>query len=85
MKELMTPGGSEAMYATIRADIRGRRVIPREPEKLPTTGQALIVVLPPETHREQWQQVRGRMGFLTLGEDPAAWQRNLRREWDRPR
>lgn len=71
------------MYATISADIRGRRVIPREPEKLPTTGQALIVILQPETKRERWQDVRGRMGFLKLTQDPATWQRRLRREWAR--
>lgn len=70
------------MYATMAADIRRRRVIPREPQKLPKTGQALIVILEPATHRERWEQVRAKLGSLKLCQDPAAWQRLVRSEWD---
>ena len=73
------------MYATIAADIRGHRVIPKEPKRMPKVGQALIVILEPDTHGEQWAKVRGKLGFLKLTQDPAAWQHDLRGEWDHRR
>jgi hypothetical protein len=65
----------------IEADIRNGQVIPREPEKLPTSGKALITVLA-QTKKPDVNVIRSVFGTLKTDIDAAEWQRKERAEWD---
>ena len=65
----------------IEADIENGKVIPREPEKLPTTGKALITVLPTETKKPDINVINSVIGTLKTDIDVVEWQRRERAKW----
>ena len=69
-------------YTALEADIRKGQVVPREPDRLPESGRALIVILQPAGGRADWQKARRNLGWLHTDIDPAEWQRKTRAEWD---
>ena len=70
------------MYATIEADIRKGRIVPLEPDKVPNSGHALIVLLKGPAKRASWKRVRGTLGWLKIRTAPEQWQRAIRSEWE---
>jgi len=70
------------MYATIEARVSHGRIIPTEPGKLPEKGRVLVVVMPPAEKAETWKECRKQAGWMKLDDDPVAWQRKIRSEWD---
>jgi hypothetical protein len=70
------------MYATVEADIKKGRIVPLEPERIPSSGHALIVLLDNPGRKASWNRVRGTLGWLDMRTDPCAWQRSIRSEWD---
>ena len=71
------------MYSTIEADIRKGRIVPLEPDRVPNSGHALIVLLKGPVKRASWRKVRSTLGWLKLGTDPEQWQRAARSEWEK--
>jgi hypothetical protein len=70
------------MYATIEADIKKGRILPLEPDKIPDSGHALIVLLRQPGRMGSWKRVRATLGWLKTSRDPKGWQRAIRSEWD---
>ena len=66
----------------IEADIENGKVIPREPEKLPVTGKALITVLPTQTKKPDINVINSVIGTLKTDIDAAEWQRQERDAWE---
>jgi hypothetical protein len=64
------------------AEIDHGRVIPKEPEKLPPIGRALLTVVEPAPARPEWAIIQPLLGTLKTKVDIAAWQRETREEWD---
>ena len=69
------------MFATMEADIKKGKVLPLEPDKLPQSGRALLVILNQHNIRRVWSKVRKQFGWLKTGIDPAKWQRLERDTW----
>ncbi len=67
---------------TMEADIDHGRIIPKEPEKLPTTGKALITVLEPVSRKPNWDEVVKLIGKMESKVDGAKYEREVRTEWD---
>lgn len=73
------------MPYTMEADIDHGRIIPKEPEKLPPTGKALITVLEPAPKKPDWKVIEKAIAKLRpafKGVDGVAYQRKERAEWD---
>lgn len=71
------------MYTTIEADIENGRVSSPEIQKLPAVAHVLITLLDRSSvKRPNWEFIKARIGKLELREDPVAWQRKIRSEWD---
>ena len=70
------------MRATIEADIRKGRIVPLEPERIPSSGHALIFLLQSPRRKPAWKRVRSTLGWLRLRTEPKDWQRAVRNEWD---
>lgn len=71
---------------TMEADIDHGRIIPKEPEKLPATGKALLIVLEPEPKRKpDWKIIEKSLAALRPrfdGLDGVAYEKKVREEWD---
>ncbi len=70
-------------YTTIEAQIKHGHILPLDPDGLPDSGRVLITILASDdTQRPDWDEIKSHLGKLKLREDPAAWQRRIRAEWD---
>src|SRR5947209_5434837 len=69
-------------YMTMEAEIDHGRIIPKEPEKLPATGRALITVLEPAPHQPDWNKVMSLLGTMKQKIDGLTLERGARREWE---
>ena len=69
-------------YLTMEAEIDHGQIIPKEPEKLPPTGRALITVLEPAQKKPDWDKIQSLLGTLKTDIDVAAWEREIRQEWE---
>lgn len=67
---------------TMEADIDHGRVIPREPEKLPLIGKALLTVLDTHERKPDWEKVIGLLGKMQNKADGLVVERAARDEWD---
>ena len=68
---------------TMEAEIDHGRVIPKEPEKLPLTGRALLTVLNPTGENPDWDKVIALLGTMQEKVDGLTIEREARAEWDR--
>lgn len=71
-----------AAYNTIEAVVRGGKIYPLEPDKLPREGKLLLIVLNDEKTQADPEKIRNPIGSLKLNIDSAEWQRSIRSEWD---
>jgi hypothetical protein len=69
-------------YLTMEAEIDHGRIIPKEPDKLPTTGKALLTVLDSSEHKPDLAVIQSVLGTLKTDLDAAEWQRQQRAQWD---
>lgn len=70
-------------YLTMEAEIDHGRVIPKEPERLPPVGRALITVLEESpSHRPDWDKIKSLLGTMKYKVDGLAVEREARAEWD---
>ena len=67
---------------TMEAEIDHGRVIPKEPEKLPSTGKALLTVLSSTGESPDWDRVIGLLGTMQKKADGLTIEREARAEWD---
>ena len=71
------------MYKTIEADIENGRIKWPERMNLPSDAHILITILPSKRKSHpDWSAIEPMLGTLKLREDPAAWQRRIRSEWE---
>ena len=66
----------------MEAEIDHGRVIPKEPEKLPLTGRALLTVLSPAGEKPDWDKIIGLLGTMQEKADGLTIEREARAEWD---
>jgi hypothetical protein len=66
----------------MEAEIDHGRVIPKEPEKLPLTGRALLTVLNPSGEKPDWDKVIALLGTMQQKVDGLTIEREARAEWD---
>jgi len=66
---------------TMEAEIDHGRVIPKEPEKLPLTGRALLTVLNSTGEKPDWDKVIGCLGTMQEKVDGLTIERDARAEW----
>jgi hypothetical protein len=72
-----------AAYSTIEAVVRGGKIYPLEPDKLPREGKLLLIVLNEEKNiQADPERIRNLIGSLKMDIDSVQWQRNIRSEWD---
>jgi len=64
----------------MEAEIDHGRVIPKEPEKLPLTGRALLTVLNPTDEKPDWDKVIGLLGTMQEKVDGLTIERDARAE-----
>ena len=69
------------MYPTMEVEIKKGKVLPHDPDKLPETGRALLIILDQHKNRNEWKKVRKHLGWLKADIDPAKWQNRQRDEW----
>ena len=69
-------------YLTMEADIDHGRVIPKEPEKLPETGKALLTVLDSPDRKPNWDKVMSLLGTMENKVNGLTVEREARAEWD---
>ena len=69
-------------YITMEAEIDHGRIIPKEPEKLPQTGRALITVLEPTSRKPDWNKVMSLLGTMKTKGDGLTMERESRSEWE---
>ena len=70
------------MPYTMEADIDHGRIIPKEPEKLPTTGRALLTVLDSAQKKPDWEKIKSLLGTMEARVDGLKYEREVRAEWD---
>jgi hypothetical protein len=70
-------------YLTMEAEIDHGRIIPKEPEKLPETGRALITVLGPVAHKPDWDTVMSLLGTMKQKVNGLTVEREARGEWEK--
>ena len=68
---------------TMEAEIDHGRVIPKEPERLPLTGRALLTVLNADGEKPDWDRIIGLLGTMQETVDGLTIEREARAEWDR--
>ena len=66
------------MYEALQARIKHGRIVPLEPEKVPESGEAVVVILKGEPKKPDWEVIKSCIGHLELREDPAEWQKAIR-------
>ena len=69
-------------YVTMEADIDHGRIIPKEPNKLPATGKALLTVLGTQERKPDWDKVMGLLGQMQGRVNGCEVERSARAEWD---
>ena len=69
-------------YLTIEAKIEQGRIIPLEPDRLPSSGRVLLTVLSPGGCRPDWGRIKPLLGSLKTELEATEWQRTSRAEWD---
>ena len=69
-------------YLTLAADIDHGRITVTEPDKLPVTGKALLTVLDSPERRPDLNVIKSIIGTLKTEIDGAAYEREVRAEWD---
>ena len=67
---------------TMEAEIDHGRVIPKEPEKLPPTGTALLAVLTAAGDKRDWDKIMALLGTMQNKVDGLIIERQARSEWD---
>ena len=67
---------------TMEAEIDHGRVIPKEPEKLPPTGIALLTVLTAAGDKRDWDKIMALLGTMQNKVDGLRVERQARAEWD---
>jgi hypothetical protein len=67
---------------TMEAEIDHGRVIPKEPEKLPPTGTALLTVLTTSGDNRDWDKIMGLLGTMQNKVDGLTVERQARAEWN---
>ena len=67
---------------TMAADIDHGRITVAEPDKLPVTGKALLTVLDSPERRPDLNVIKSVIGTLKTEIDGAAYERQVRAEWD---
>lgn len=67
---------------TMEAQIDHGRVIPKEPEKLPLTGTALLTVLTATGDKPDWEKIIALLGTMQNKADGIIVERQARAEWD---
>jgi hypothetical protein len=71
------------MYRTLEAIVINGKVKVLDAEKIPD-GRALLTVLGQEKPRSNWKEkLLKHAGCIEGGPDPAVWEREIRKEWDR--
>ena len=68
----------------MEAEIDHGRVIPKEPEKLPATGTALLTVLTATSDKRDWNTIIALLGTMQNKVDGLTVERQARAEWDSP-
>jgi hypothetical protein len=69
-------------YLTMEVEIDHGRIIPKEPEKLPANGKALLTVLESSENKPDWDKVMRLLGTMTKPTDGLAYQQEVREEWE---
>ena len=69
-------------YLTLAAEIDHGRITVAEPEKLPATGKAILTVLDSTEKKPDMDVIRSVIGTLKTEIDGAAYEREVRAEWD---
>ena len=69
-------------YLTLEAQIDHGRITVTEPDKLPTTGKALLTVLDTPEHKPDWNKVMSLLGTMQNKVDGLKVEREARDEWD---
>jgi hypothetical protein len=69
-------------YLTLAAEIDHGHITVSEPDKLPVTGKALLTVLDSPEHKPDLEKIRSVLGTLKTVVDGAAYERQVRAEWD---
>jgi len=67
----------------MEAEIDHGQIIPKEPEKLPATGRALITVLESAPRKPDWDKVMSLLGMMEAKVDGLKLEREAREEWER--
>jgi hypothetical protein len=67
---------------TMEAKIDHGRVIPKEPEKLPPTGTALLTVLTTTDDKRDWDKIIALLGTMQNKADGLTVERQARAEWN---
>ena len=67
---------------TMEAEIDHGRVIPKEPEKLPPTGTALLTVLTAPGDKRDWSKIMALLGTMQNKVDGLTVERQARAEWN---
>ena len=68
-------------YLTMEAEIDHGRIIPKEPEKLPVTGKALLTVLDAAPVKPDVEVIKSIIGTLKTDIVAVEWQRRERQQW----
>ena len=66
----------------MEAEIDHGRVIPKEPEKLPPTGVALLTVLTATGDKRDWDKIMALLGTMQNNVDGLTVERQARAEWN---
>lgn len=69
-------------YLTLEAEINHGRISVAEPDKLPATGKALLTVLDAPERKPDMDVIKSILGNLKTPIDGAAYEREIRAEWD---
>ena len=70
-------------YLTMEAEIDHGRIIPREPQKLPTSGRALLTVLLEVQPKPDLAKIQPLLGSLEIKMDGLSWEQEVRSEWEK--
>lgn len=67
---------------TLEATIDHGLITVAEPERLPTTGKALLTVLDAPEKKPDWDKIKSVLGTLRTNLDAAQWEREIRSDWE---
>lgn len=69
-------------YLTLAAAIDHGNITVSEPDKLPTSGRALLTVLDSTERKPDWDKVMGLLGTMQNKVDGLTVEREARAEWE---